>query len=137
MHDPDEIITVFRVSGKNFDVSKFLKQSNWNVGRHWVQGYMHPVRKKIADNSGFNYDICTKGSYPKDFEKHIKEIRKFLQKNRIVLKKLKRKPSISEIDIGVIGTESSKVCMYQAHFEPELLKLAAGLGITLKVSVYL
>lgn len=128
------VTTVLRASAKNFNVKKFLVSSKWKPLKIWHRGEKIPIRKKVAQDSGFNLDIFSSDiSYKKVANKNTKKVCDFIRKNKIYLQKLNKLGVGMCVDIGIIED-----CFFSLSvgLQDELLKLASKHDIEIIVSFY-
>lgn len=131
---------VLRIEGIAFDVDGFLKSTSLKAYKVWHSGErMAPRRKDHThyQSNGCNIDISHADF--NEFDTQKADAQKFLMINFDQLKRLpefglleKESPSL---DFGIY-TRMFEVAAQVDRFEPELLRLAGNLNITIELSQY-
>jgi hypothetical protein len=131
-------MVTLRVSGANFDVDAFLRESNiapaivFRRGQPKFPGSQTDGR--ILDHSAMNIGVSD--AEFGNIEQQTREALQFLADNLAEVERLGTYPGVEglELDFAVNGNDDAFVESYR--FSPELLEHIARLGITLCVSRY-
>ena len=137
------MVCLFRVSGRNFDVDKFLKTSPWcDVADTYHRGdpiklkLLHKrLRRKTSSDSGFQIEVTSNGPNG-HINRQIPGVIQFLRKFRKEFQRLGKTKAVESrcLDFGVMWEESTAI---KRHFVPaELLILSGELGIDIMISNY-
>jgi hypothetical protein len=134
----DHMVTL-RVSGANFDVDAFLRESNITPAVVFRRGQpkfpaSHANGRRL-DHSAMNIGVSD--AEFGNIEQQTQETLQFLVANLVELERLRTYPGVDglELDFAVNGNDDAFVESYR--FAPELLDQIARLGITLCVSRYI
>jgi len=129
---------VLRISGKNFDVDDFIAMTKLKPCQIFKKG--EPKFKTLPNGKKLTYsgvNIVVSRADFKDFKEQTKDATEFLHKHRNELNKFIKSKNQYEafvLDFG-INSENDLIQCYQ--FPSDLLKLAAGLNISIWLSQYL
>jgi len=128
---------VLRVSGKNFNVDKFLKQTKLKYCAIYRMGEPRSKFKpdgKKNEKSGINIAVSDADFYQLD--KQISGTIKFLIKHQKELKKLLKYPGVSPISELDFGVAIRDVAIQSDYLPPKLIALAGRLGLGCRMTLY-
>ena len=126
---------VLRVSGNEFDVNKFLKDSYFSPCKIFHKGeFKSPKNKKINEKSGFNLDV-SKADFS-CFEMQIEDAINFLKQNFEELKRLKTFPGVEGLGLDFAVDFSSECFSKSFQFNDLILQEVVRCGVELEISVY-
>jgi hypothetical protein len=134
----DHMVTL-RVSGTDFDVDAFLRESNIAPAIVFRRGQPKSpgsqTNDRVLDHSGMN--IRVSDAEFGNIEQQTRETLQFLADNLAEVERLGTHPGVEglELDFAVNGNDDAFVESYR--FAPELLEQIARLEITLCVSRYI
>lgn len=125
---------VLRVTGENFAIEDFLKNSSLKPIIVFKKGE-HYFKKTFSQSAGFNVSVSDKEF--DDVEGQIKDAIVFLQREAIETKRLAQFPDIEEIELDfAISTPSEEIMVWSRKFPKELLSLLSASNIDLAFTVY-
>jgi hypothetical protein len=128
---------VLRVSGTDFDVDLFLKNSPLDpllvVRRGEVQFPNSTMRQRANERSGMNVGVSEREF--SDLKGQIEDAVGFLSENGEELKRLRDFPGVESISVD-FPVEDRDVAIQCDAFPPSLLSLLGGLSIELMISRY-
>lgn len=131
---------VLRIEGSDFKVDNFLKSTSLQAYKVWHTG--EPVTPKRKNNSNYTASGCNIDFSNADFDQfevQKSDAIKFLTDNFDKLQKLSDfgllKSESPRLDFGVY-TRMFNVGAQFDRFEPELLRLAGSLNLTIELSQY-
>jgi hypothetical protein len=131
-------MVTLRVSGADFDVDAFLRESDIAPAIVFRRGQPKfpgsPTNGRVLDHSAMHIGVSD--AEFGNIEQQTRETLQFLADNLAELERLKSYPGVEglELDFAVNGNDDAFVESYR--FSPELLEHMARLGITLCVSRY-
>ncbi len=128
---------VLRVSGKNFDVDKFLKKTKQKICKVYYRGMpifkSKPAGEKYRE-SGINFTV-SKADFS-NLKGQIKGAIKYLNKHNAELKQLSRCPDLDGEMLLDFGVEDRDTYTQADLLPSELLKSAGCLNISISISRY-
>lgn len=130
---------ILRISGKNFDVDAFIKQSLlvaysfWRKGERRFPDGAESSINKINDSSGIRI-LASEADFS-ELSKQIEETIVFLQNTHEEIKKITSLPTVEWATLD-FGAEIHPPGWSSFTFPPELLSLAGFAGVSLCLSVY-
>jgi hypothetical protein len=128
---------VLRASGKKFDADRFLKRSSWKPIAVFRRGEARgmTVKKKNAESS-FNLDVSDASWL--NLGAQIRDAKKFIQKNKSELRRLKRFPGVESIvlDFPLENPISKEFPACFLSFPEAFIHLAAAAGLSIELSIY-
>jgi hypothetical protein len=126
---------IMRVSGKRFQVDKFLEYSSLVPCRVFRKGQPRssgvPRRRKVEKESGFNIVVAS----GRDLKAQTRKVIAFLKRNRLELRRLRKYRGVESVTLD-FGLQSKGKVAYFAYLSPEFLRLAAGLDFGIEISQY-
>jgi hypothetical protein len=124
---------VLRVSGSKVGVQRFLARSKWKpTAVYWKGEKRFESSTRVSDVNGFNLSVSdAPGS---QLKLQVREVKRFLRRERSELRSLTRLNLHCTIDFGVHAVGDSGVAFY--HFDIDLLVALAQAGVELEVSHY-
>jgi hypothetical protein len=95
------------------------------------------VGRKRNSESSFNLGVSE--SSWNDLAAQVRDVRKFLQKHKRELRRLKRFPGLESIalDFPLEDPMSKSVMVYTLGIPEALIQLAAAAGVSIDISIYI
>jgi hypothetical protein len=128
---------VLRASGRKFDVDRFLKRSSWKPLAVFRRGEPRglTVKKKNVESS-FNLNVSDASWL--NLPAQIRDAKKFIEKNKNELRRLKRFPGVEGIvlDFPLENRISKDFPACFLSFPEAFVQLAAAAGLSLELSIY-
>lgn len=123
---------VMRISGEDLVLEDLLRLMPAPYAQ-WHKGEAQRYIEKVETTSGAKYDVSVAGF--KEFEEQKTDALVFLLNHREALRMVAQLPGIRYMQID-FGIEDRDSFTQSDSFEPELLKIAGELNITIKLSRY-
>ncbi|MBA6316962.1 hypothetical protein [Cellulophaga baltica] len=129
------------VEGSEFDVNRFLKETELNPYEKHLKGEKRPFKKLNKpmnyETSGCRFDL-SKADF-NDFETQRNDVINFLNHNYQKLERLTEfgldKKEIAVIGFGIENQMTDFWCQTE-YLQPELLKLTGNLNIGIEITLY-
>jgi hypothetical protein len=123
--------TVLRVAGRKAAVARFLARTSWNPLTVYWKGQPRFTRsKRLSVVNGFNVSVSSASS----LNGQLRDAARFLRKNAVELRRLRRLGLSSVLDFGVEVTATGGPAY--CRFPSALLTALASYGVELEVSYY-
>jgi hypothetical protein len=127
---------VLRAFGRQFDVDAFMVKSKLSPCAIFRKGELvgSGLERKKCNGSGVNIDVST-ASFA-SLKRQIRDAIKFLIENKTEIRKLAKAQGLDvppELDFGIRKRDSFT---QSDCFPSELVTLAGGLGISIRLSLY-
>jgi hypothetical protein len=123
---------MFRATGSDFAVDKFLQQSTLTPNSVWRRGESR-LGKRVHE--GFGFSMVVSEADMSNPPQQVEDAIAFLKANQIELKQLQNFPGIERIYLD-FGIEDRDVAVQCDYFPPELLRLSGNLNIGIEVTRY-
>ncbi|MBD2098585.1 hypothetical protein H6F90_26295 [Trichocoleus sp. FACHB-591] len=124
---------MFRATGFDFAVDKFLQQSTLIPDSVWHRGE-HRLAKRVHEGSGFS--MVASQADMSNPQQQVEDAIAFLKANQVELERLQKFSGVERICLD-FGIEDRDVAVQCDYFPPELLRLAGNLNIGIEVTRYL
>jgi len=125
--------TVLRVSGSKVAVKRFLEESRWKpIIVYWKGKPKFPNSSRLSTINGFNHSVSDAAGSRLDLQ--VRDAKRFLRRERLELRRLKRLNLHSTLDFGVEADRDAPMKFYR--FDATLLSQIAEAGFDLELSQY-
>ena len=119
--------------GQKIGLKRFLEESHWKpIIVFWKGKPKFPSSSKVSAINGFNHSVSDAAGSRLDLQ--VRDAKRFLKRERLELKRLKRLKLHGTLDFGVEAFRDAPMKFYR--FDARLISLLADVGIDLELSQY-